>query len=412
MLCQIYISTGWTGDGIVNDAEGRFLDALYRGVTDSEQFQHALYLLQDIFGCRSAVLVMVDAQDPRANFVSSSGVVYEHLQLYMEKYASIDPAPGQFLRLPAGTAIGTNQLFTPEQRATDRFYNEFFVPIGLIESIGGPLYSEQGNFAMVAIMRGAERRPFDDSDIAHLERLMPHITRALQLRRTFFRIDSRNAGLQATLDRLRPGLALLAGDGTTEFVNAALRGMAQRGDGFTLSRNDEILAANVDARRRLDGLVADVAGGGAGGVVAVPRSGVRDYAVLVAPSPSSSLQTDWERRGPRGAIVIVHDPDENESDTSAMLEQGLRLTKGAARLTAALAAQHDLKSFAEAEGITIHTARFHLRGALARTGAKTQADLVRIAVRLLRDFALADPLPGAGRQPVMLALERHDRLDS
>lgn len=395
----------------MEDGEGRFLDALYRAVTDSEQFQHALTLLQDIFGCRSAVLVMVDAQHPRANFVSSSGVVYDHLQLYLEKYAQIDPAPGRFLSLPAGTAMGTNQLFTPEYRAADPFYNEFFVPIGLVESIGGPLYSEQGNFAMVAIMRGAERSPFDDDDIAHLERLMPHITRALQLRRMLFRIDSKNVGLQATLDRLRPGLALLTGDGATEFVNAALRGMAQRGDGFTLGRNDQLLAANVEARRRLDALLTDVAMGGGGGVVAVPRSGVRDYVVLVAPSPSSSLEMEWERRGPRGAIVIVHDPDENDGDTSDMLEQGLRLTKGAARLTAALAAQHDLKSFAEAEGVTIHTARFHLRSALARTGAKTQAELVRIAVRLLRDFALADPLPGAGRKPAMLALEKSRRID-
>jgi hypothetical protein len=40
------------------------------------------------------------------------------------------------------------------------------------------------------------------------------------------------------------------------------------------------------------------------------------------------------------------------------------------------------------EGVTIHTARFHLRTALTRTGTKTQADLVRSAVRLLRDMAL------------------------
>lgn len=399
------------GRGSVGNEEGRFLDALYRGVTDSEQFQYALTLLQDIFECRSAVLVMVDAQHPRANFVSSSGLVHDHLQLYLEKYAQIDPAPARFLSLPAGTAMSTNRLFPPEFHARDRFYNEYFVPIGLVESIGGPLYSEQGNFAMVAIMRGPQRHPFDESDIAHLEQLMPHIARALQLRRTFFRIDSRNIGLQATLDRLRPGLALLAGDGATEFVNAALRSMAQRGDGFALGRNDQLLPANIDARRRLDALLMEVAMGGGGGVIAVPRSGVRDYVVLVAPSPSSSLQTEWERRGPRGAIVIVHDPEENDGSTIEVLEQGLRLTKGAARLTAALAAQHDLKSFAEAESVTIHTARFHLRSALARTGAKSQAELVGIAVRLLRDFALADPLPGTDRKPATLALEKSGSSD-
>ena len=38
--------------------------------------------------------------------------------------------------------------------------------------------------------------------------------------------------------------------------------------------------------------------------------------------------------------------------------------------------------------MTIHTARFHLRTALTRTGTKTQSDPVRSAVRLLRDMAL------------------------
>jgi hypothetical protein len=36
---------------------------------------------------------------------------------------------------------------------------------------------------------------------------------------------------------------------------------------------------------------------------------------------------------------------------------------------------------------------FHLRSALPRTGAHTQAELVRLAVRLLRDFALAESDP-------------------
>jgi len=59
---------------------------------------------------------------------------------------------------------------------------------------------------------------------------------------------------------------------------------------------------------------------------------------------------------------------------------------GAARLLAALAAADDLQTFALREGITIHTARFHLRTALARTGARTQVELVRLAVGLLRDL--------------------------
>jgi hypothetical protein len=241
-------------------------------------------------------------------------------------------------------------------------------------------------------MRGEDRKPFEDDDIAHLERLMPHITRALQLRRAFFRVDAKSLGLQATVDRLRAGVVLLDEDGAAIFINTAMKAIAQRSDGFSLDRNGRPLPANIEARRRFDRLLEDVTGGGSGGILTMQRmSGARDYVVLIAPSPSSSAQSDWEREGPVGAIVLLHDPEGQAAGMADMLEQGLSLPKGAARLVAALAADDDLKSFAESEGVTIHTARFHLRTALARTGARTQAELVRLAVRLLRDFALAEP---------------------
>ena len=376
----------------MSDAEGRFLDALYRGVTDGEEFDRAVKLIQDMFDCRGAVLVSADTQDPIASFNSTSGWLKENLQVYLEKYAHLDPAPTAFARIPVGTASTTNRVFTEEQRSVDPFYNEFFRPAGMVETLAGNLYFDQGNLSLIAVMRGEDRKPFDDDDIAHLERLMPHITRALQLRRAFFRVDAKSLGLQATVDRMRAGVVLLDDAGSALFINTAMKAVAQRGDGFSLDRSGRPLPANIEARRRFDTLLEDVTGGGSGGILTVQRmSGARDYVVLIAPSPSSSAQSDWEREGPVGAIVLVHDPEAEAADMADMLEQGLSLPKGAARLVAALAADDDLKSFAEREGVTIHTARFHLRTALARTGARTQAELVRLAVRLLRDFALAEP---------------------
>jgi PAS domain-containing protein len=379
---------------IVNGTEERFLDALYRGVTDGEELDRAVKLLQDIFGCRGAVLVSADAQNPTVSFNSTSGWLKENLHVYLEKYAHLDPAPPVISRLPAGTASSTNRMFTAEQLRTGRFYNEFFVPAGVVETLAGNLYSDQGYLSMIGLMRGEERKPFDDDDIAHLERLMQHITRAVQLRRAFFKVDAKSLGLQSTVDRLRAGIVLLDDKGAALFVNAAMQAIAQRGDGFALDRSGRPLPANIEARWRFDALLADITGGGTGGILTVQRmSGARDYVVLVAPAPPPSAQSKWERNEPGrgGAIVLVHNPEAQPAVMADVLEQGLHLPKGAARLVAALAADDDLKSYAEREGVTIHTARFHLRTALARTGARTQAELVRVAVRLLRDFALGEP---------------------
>jgi hypothetical protein len=175
-----------------------------------------------------------------------------------------------------------------------------------------------------------------------------------------------------------------------------MRAIARRGDGLGLDRRGRLVPASVDARIRLDALLEAVAQGGAGGTLALPRSsGARPYAVLVAPAPSSLVQAQaapwapWARLGSVYALVVVHDPAKTRMADPDILRRALDLPMGAARLVAALAAEDDLKSFAEREGVTIHTVRFHLRRALERTGARNQAELVRLAVRMLRDFGLS-----------------------
>jgi hypothetical protein len=51
--------------------------------------------------------------------------------------------------------------------------------------LAGNLFSDRARVSLIGLQRGDDRPQFDDEDIARMERLMPHITRALQLRRAF-----------------------------------------------------------------------------------------------------------------------------------------------------------------------------------------------------------------------------------
>lgn len=375
----------------MDDTDVRFLDALYGGVTEISELKRALELVQKRFDCRAAALVSLDVQAPAMDVALTSGLFDQYGRLYLEQFAKIDPAPAVFTRIPAGTASTTDRLLSHEQRHNDAFVNEFFRPIGLTETLGGHLFSDHARFSLIGLQRGDDRAPFDDDDIAKFERLVPHVTRALQLRRAFFRVERSSLALQAAVDQLPAGVVLLDAGGGVVFVNAAMRTMARRADGLSLDRMGRPLPANLAARQRLGALLNDVANGGAGGTLAVPRaSGARDYVMLVAPSPPAFTDLMWQRRGAADAIILIHDPTSRPRATPEVLAQALHLPPAAARLVAALATDDDLKSFAEREGITIHTVRFHLRTALARTGARTQAELVRLVVRLLRDLALSD----------------------
>jgi len=372
----------------MDDDEAQFLNALYAGVMDDAALKRALLLAQALFDCRAGALVSLDAQASVTDLTMVSGAFDDHILTYLGQFAAIDPAPAMLASIPGGGAAATDRLFSKEVRDRHPFIQEFFRPIGLTETLGGNLFSDQARFSIIGLQRGDDRAPFDDDDIARLERLTPHLARALQLRRSFFRVQGQMLAMQTAIDRMPTGVALIDSEGGAVFANAALRRIAQRGDGLSLDRTGKPLPANLAARQRCDALLQDVAAGGPGGLATAPRgSGARDYVLLVAPGVPAFAELAWDRRGRAGAIMLVHDPDSRARSPAELLEQALHLPKGAARLLAGLAADDDLKSFAEREGVTIHTARFHLRTALARTGTRTQAELVRLAVRILRDLA-------------------------
>jgi DNA-binding CsgD family transcriptional regulator len=375
----------------MNDTEAQFLDVLYGGVIEGSDFRRALELIQSMFNCVGGALVSVDAKAPVADLSLMSGVSNEHGRLYAEQFIKIDPAPAIFARLPIGKASATDRLMTAKERGSLPFVNDFLRPIGVTETLGGNLFVDRQRFSLIGLLRGSDRPQFDDADIARLERLMPHITRALQLRRVFQGLETKNIALQISLDRLPAGLVLLGSDRDAFFVNAAMQRIAKRGDGVALDRFGYPLLANLLARAKFDALFESAAKGGAGGIITAPRAGGGPgYSILVAPAPASLAQLTWDTPGYPGMTLVVHDPDSRPSNAAEILEKALHLPKSAARVVAALASDDDLKSIADREGVTIHTVRFHLHNALARTGARSQAELVRIAVRLLRDFSLAD----------------------
>ena len=164
-------------------------------------------------------LILLVAAAPAADLSMISGLFAEHGRLYVEQFAEIDPAPMIFSRLATGTASTSNRILSAEEQNALPFVNEFFRPIGLTETLAGNLFSDRARFSLIGLQRGDDRPQFDDDDIARLERLMPHITRALQLRRAFVRVEAKNLALQAAIDRLPAGLVLLDPDGNAVFVN-------------------------------------------------------------------------------------------------------------------------------------------------------------------------------------------------
>jgi hypothetical protein len=371
----------------MQDRETQLLDMLYLGVRDRTGFEESLNRLCSLFDVQSATLVDFDAARPDVSAFASVGILSgELVHRYERDFAAIDPAPPAFITRPAGTAISTYRLLPEETRKPGVFFAEFFRPIGLEECLGGTLSSAKGRFAMIGLQRAPERKPFDDADAATLERLMPHLARALGLRRTFAELEQKSGALSQACDRLAAGVMAIDADGRSLFVNAAARATANANDGLSIDRGGRPFAWERTANGRLAQLETDVLSGGAGGIVRVPRTDGRPaYGVGVAPFMTGE---GVDRNGPRrGVLFVIHDPLKHAKPAIETIAALFDLPLGTASLVAAIAAEEGLAAYAERLGISMNTVHYHMKSAHQRLGVRRQSELVRLVTAALRDLA-------------------------
>jgi Bacterial regulatory proteins, luxR family len=362
------------------DAEAKIIDAIYRGACDSVELSRALALMTTYFNSLAAALGESDRMRPECQMVLASGAIDGPQIARYSQYAHLDPLPGAFAALAAGTVTTSNRI-VPESERRKIFANEYLAPMGANEALGCPLLSGNGRFALISFLQDRNQESFDDSDIARLERLTPHLTRALQIRRLFLQSEARGKALESVIDRNETGMVGLRGDGPALFVNRAARAVAAARDGLGLDRQGRLVAADRAAATRLVALQADVTRGGAGGLVRIPRpSGHTPYVVLVSPLPSGD---DLFPNSRGGVLFAIHDPAHRATSTERRIAQLLHIPFGAAKVLQAILEGIDLKDYADRAGISMNTVRFHLKNAFAGTDTHSQAELVRVALSAL-----------------------------
>ena len=109
---------------------------------------------------------------------------------------------------------------------------------------------------------------------------------------------------------------------------------------------------------------------------------------LVFPVSQETTEACELRSGEVAAIIFIQEVQSSSKIPTALLEVHYGLTPAEARLTSQLVAVGSLSEAALVLGITGHTARSTAKKVYGKTGAKGQADLVRILLSGLARFTI------------------------
>ena len=306
-------------------------------------------------------------------------------QRYLGPYASYHARLNVWLarerdyRTPGTIHIG-DQLVPEHELVRSQFYTEWLRPQDLHHRLCAVLSREEATAVFLEVLRRRESDGFDEHDVERFRVLLPHLQRALRMRRRLADLEVERDAALCALDQLPWGVVFVDEHRNRLAANRHADEILVAGDGLT-ARGNILRADLADETARLERLLnsaLDRSGrqrSSAGGTLSITRpSGAHPLSVAVVP-----LNIEMETFGERGRIaaIFVTDPDIPLDSHEQHLRELYALTAGEARLTSLLLEGKSVEEAAAAMGITVNTARTRLKRIYNKTGVRRQPELVR-----------------------------------
>jgi DNA-binding CsgD family transcriptional regulator len=365
----------------------RVVALIYEAAMAPDQWPTALAALSVLIGAWTSHLFLWDGRENTMPFSATGGEIDPEMErLYGTYYGTIDPRRQLTQRQRVGQPMVCHHHFDQGYVAKSEFYSDFLIPFGGRFVMGTRLIDGENGTGVIGIHRSARQGPFEDSDLATMKRIVPHLMRAVQIQRKFALLRTREQTLEGALDRTPWGVVITDEKSKVLALNAFARAVTEESDGLCCG-NGVLRASKLDDAKELERLIGEAArtaigdGRHPGGSLSVTRSAGRAaLRLLVAPHSAAGVPGAVGEKP--SVIVFITDPEREIQSPPQVYARLFGLTKAEARLAAMLAEGRSLDACAEELGKAKNTLRAQLQSLFGKTGTRRQTDLLRLLARV------------------------------
>ena len=356
------------------------LASLYDGVMAPEGFYPFIATLSKVFALRGAILLIEHNETHEIKGLWLHGLTHEWLRRYALDYAVEDVLGQHVMKAPIAQFYASNlDLSLNESFKRTRFFREWLEPQGIATACGAILLREGAWSTIIFLQRSPDKPEFSHGEVRTLNRLVPHMQRAMQMRQRF-------AELQLGQDFLAGGLNTLAMPAIFFDEHSRVAHMNERARAFLAEsellrvQDGHLVARDLTASRKLNFEISSAIQASRGDkaplneVVLIPRPERLPLMLMVTPVRLAAVP----RQAHGAAMVFAFDPERAPSLTAERVRKLFGLTQAEASLAVALCSGMTLDEFAEERGVSPSTARTQLKSAFAKTGTKRQSELVSL----------------------------------
>lgn len=358
------------------------VEGIYDAAIDPSRWGEALNkLARPMNG--GASLVMHDPMIAAGSVLVFADWDAENVAHYNNHFASRNAWLARIATRPVGKAEPAEFFLPRSDLFKTEWYNDFLRPNEIVSGMGVTVMRDSTRFVTASVLLPRSSDDAHASYVALLQRVTPHIERALKVNRQLSAAEFRWFAAEECFQRLKIGVVVLGDDRKLLFSNAEANRVFAQGDGLTVTREGRLVAGTAADNHRLRGVLELILGntaperqGGSGVMSITRRSGSRSYGLLVTRlTPPSEL---FGRSSPM-ALLFISDAASHRASADRLAE-AFDLTPAEAQLLHILLDGQSLVASATRLGISINTAKFHLKALFEKMGCARQADLVRTAM--------------------------------
>ena len=256
------------------------------------------------------------------------------------------------------------------------------VVAGINEFIGDAanvVLEQSGSNCAALLTVLSDARMIDEEIRRRIALIVPHAQRALLLNKAIDLKQSEATTFADTLNGLSVGIFLV--DASRRIVHANIAGHDMlRADDFLRSISGQLVARNVQANQTLGDILADDGGALGAKGTALPLTAHDGERYIVHVWPLSSAARTGTAMTCKAVAALFVRKVALDSPCGELIARTFELTPAELRVLLSIVEIGGVPETAAALGIAESTVKTHLHKVFAKTGARRQADLVKLAV--------------------------------
>lgn len=353
----------------------RTVGQIYDAALDRDLWPAALHAVCEFCHMQCAGFGIVDVLGPHVNMISQWGYEASVYRRFLDTYMHENPLAVAAMPFAVGDVATLDQVMPMAAYRATRFYKEWAKPAGFSDTLHAWLDKHASGGASLVLVRAESHGPIADQDVRRFRLLVPHLRKSVFIGRLLeqHRTDVQHLG--ETMDLLPTALFMLTREGRLVHANRAGQALIGAGRGVRV-RSGQLRLTDASAQKRL---MAALVSAGAGNVVEegqlLPISQRGEPPLVAHVLPLRHLGDPSKNAI---AAVFVRKTEFDIDKAVQAMGEVYKLTAAEVRIVRAVADGGGMPAVASRLGISAATARTHLAHVFQKTGAKRQAEIVRM----------------------------------